>query len=233
MNYHENLKQHYLDVKKRLRQNIANIAPDPAPVVKEITQFPNFAQHRRGKPDPNYILARMVNKHGFSQEDIFYGPSNVRRNIARSETVSLLLNDAGLTTNEIAKLVDMPHDRICAVKPYEFYRKDWRYRKLVSEGNKEWKARRDIIDVGTETMITAEVMIDNVCAKYNVTLRDIKSERRFPEIVKARQELYYRLFRVYLWSSVKVGRYLNKDHTTILYGAAKFKKMLDSGEASL
>lgn len=105
MNYHENLKRHYLDVRNRLRQGVPNIAPDPAPIVKEVMRIHNFSEYRSGRTSPEKVFQLIERKYGFHQSDIFYGPSSIWRNIARSETVHMLQIDAGMTPEEIGRFL--------------------------------------------------------------------------------------------------------------------------------
>ena len=73
-----------------------------------------------------------------------------------------------------------------------------------------------------------------VSARYNISLEDIISKRRDQKLVRARQEIMYRLCTETDWSLPQIGRLLgNRDHTTILHGRRKFQALLDAGKVTL
>ena len=53
---------------------------------------------------------------------------------------------------------------------------------------------------------------------FEVPPRAIISRRRLPTIARARQALYAALYRACETSYPQLGRLLNRDHTTVLYG---------------
>lgn len=77
-------------------------------------------------------------------------------------------------------------------------------------------------------------IVAEVCLKHKQFLLDIESDRRTMDVIKARQELMYRLRTETTWSLPRIGRFLgNRDHTTVIHGFHKFKKQLETGEVSL
>lgn len=77
-------------------------------------------------------------------------------------------------------------------------------------------------------------IVAEVCVKHKQFLLDIESDRRTMDVIKARQELMYRLRTETTWSLPRIGRFIgNRDHTTIIHGFHKFKKQLEKGEVSL
>lgn len=60
----------------------------------------------------------------------------------------------------------------------------------------------------------------NVGAAYSVTLEQLQGASKEGSIVKARAHCYALLMKLGL-SSARIGRLLNKDHSTVLHGAKK------------
>lgn len=67
-------------------------------------------------------------------------------------------------------------------------------------------------------------IIQEVCAKHEVTIDQIMRVDRRKMIVTPRQEVMYRLHYEMNWSLGKIGRYFDKDHSTIAHSIANFKK---------
>jgi len=77
------------------------------------------------------------------------------------------------------------------------------------------------------------IIVDQVAAKHNTTVNDIRSARRGHEIVVARHECFYRLRHETTMSLPQIGRMMgNKDHTTVLHGIHKHEGRIASGEAA-
>jgi hypothetical protein len=72
-----------------------------------------------------------------------------------------------------------------------------------------------------------------VCRKYEVSLRELISTRRYVKLVRARHEAFW-LARQYTSNSFpEIGRaFGNRDHSTILHGARKYADLLDRGVVS-
>lgn len=65
-----------------------------------------------------------------------------------------------------------------------------------------------------------------VCARYfNVTILDLKSDRRTDNIVRPRQITMYVARMHTLKSLTEIGRRMNRDHTTTLYGVRKIARL--------
>lgn len=62
-----------------------------------------------------------------------------------------------------------------------------------------------------------------ICERHGVTREQLKSPERTKDIVRARQELMHLLICAGM-SVAGIGRYLNRDHTTILHGVRAHKK---------
>ena len=67
-----------------------------------------------------------------------------------------------------------------------------------------------------------------VAQKHNITMEDMKSERKPRNITIARQEAYYRCKQETNNSLPQIGRFFgNRDHTTILHGIRKHQERLN------
>lgn len=63
-----------------------------------------------------------------------------------------------------------------------------------------------------------------VCDKYDVSLEELRGPRRYKSLVAARHELMWRIkTELPHCSYPQIGRFLNRDHTTILYGVRKYE----------
>ena len=63
---------------------------------------------------------------------------------------------------------------------------------------------------------------------HGLTVEEMMSENRTPERVAIRSELYWRLRKETTWSLPRLGKHLNRDHTTLLHGIAKHQRKLDA-----
>jgi len=70
-----------------------------------------------------------------------------------------------------------------------------------------------------------QVILD-VCKKHKVSYADVLGEGRTHKVVKASQEVYYRLKVERNMSYSSVGKRLGKDHSTIMYGVSKHEELL-------
>jgi len=69
------------------------------------------------------------------------------------------------------------------------------------------------------------------CAKeYGCTVSDIFGRRKITNVMLARRKAAYLLVKRGRVSIADVGRYLNRDHTTILHAVEMYEKALARGE---
>ena len=66
-----------------------------------------------------------------------------------------------------------------------------------------------------------------ICKKHGVTWAQIIEQNRLPRIVLARQEICWHLHKHFKFSYPKIGRCINRDHTSTLYGARRHQKRLE------
>ena len=88
---------------------------------------------------------------------------------------------------------------------------------------------KDIISPDEKRIITPEYIINTVCEHFDVSLEDIKSNKRSSKIVHPRQIAMY-LCRDMTDTALKViGKYMgNRDHTTVKHGIEKIEKELQT-----
>lgn len=72
----------------------------------------------------------------------------------------------------------------------------------------------------------AQLIIYKVALKHGLTIADIMGRRRKTPIVLARQEAMYELHKTGKYSFPQIGRFMKRDHTTILHGCRKMEKAL-------
>lgn len=70
----------------------------------------------------------------------------------------------------------------------------------------------------------ARKVVEEVSEKRGVSIDDMMSIRRNINFVMARYEVYWRLRHETRWSMPQIGRFLNRDHTTILNGLRVYAK---------
>lgn len=68
-------------------------------------------------------------------------------------------------------------------------------------------------------------ILHDVATRHDVTTDDITGPCRSPRYVRARQEAFY-LLREAGYSMLQIGRFCNRDHSTVMHGANKHEAML-------
>jgi chromosomal replication initiation ATPase DnaA len=68
-------------------------------------------------------------------------------------------------------------------------------------------------------------VMNTVAKHYRVLLRDLASYRRAPELVRARQVAMYVAREITRHSLSKIGRVLDRDHTTVLHGCRRIAEL--------
>ena len=64
-----------------------------------------------------------------------------------------------------------------------------------------------------------------VCTQFGVSMEDVLSESRKRPLVLARREIWTKArAKSRTYSTVKLGRYFNRDHTTISRGIIRYGK---------
>ena len=73
------------------------------------------------------------------------------------------------------------------------------------------------LDVLPKRPITLAKLVENIATLHNVTVADIKSEKRSRVYTRARHHFCYSALRRTKHSAAAVGRFLNRDHTSVLH----------------
>lgn len=69
-----------------------------------------------------------------------------------------------------------------------------------------------------------QIIMRRICRAYRVTPRSIASDSRKPNLILARQAIYYWDYRLTNLSSKRIGDLVSgRDHTTVLYGVGAYR----------
>jgi len=69
-----------------------------------------------------------------------------------------------------------------------------------------------------------QIIMRRICRAYRVTPRSIASDSRKPNLILARQAIYYWAYRLTNLSSKRIGDLVSgRDHTTVLYGVGAYR----------
>jgi chromosomal replication initiator protein len=74
----------------------------------------------------------------------------------------------------------------------------------------------DLLTGSEPVSVTVERILDKVSRKYNIPIEDIKSRKRTKEVASARHVTIYIIRRLTDMSLPAIGKYMGRDHTTIL-----------------
>lgn len=76
-----------------------------------------------------------------------------------------------------------------------------------------------------------KTVVHEVCEKHGISLQEIISRRRAKDIVAARQEAFFRLYKETAMSLPKIGyRMGGRHHATVLHGVRAHKKRMAAAE---
>jgi len=70
----------------------------------------------------------------------------------------------------------------------------------------------------------------DICEKHGITLSMLRSDRRFQKLSDARQEFSYIAYVEMGLTFQQIGKYLHKDHTSIVHAVQKMKKLYRAGK---
>jgi hypothetical protein len=83
-----------------------------------------------------------------------------------------------------------------------------------------------VVEPGTKMGMLAK----EICAKHGVTLKEMRTIRRFKKLTTARQEFCWRAYDELGFSMTQVGNYLRKDHTTVVHAVHKHRALAAAKE---
>lgn len=67
-------------------------------------------------------------------------------------------------------------------------------------------------------------VVNGICATYGVTLDQIREDIRLRRFVECRHEIMRYLVEERGWSSARTGRFLGRDHTTVLHALGRIQR---------
>lgn len=104
------------------------------------------------------------------------------------------------------------------------FKKPYKYR--LKAFNKEFfLLEQDLI----AKLTVGQLIKLEVCIKHGITKFELEGPRRNKKFVMARWEFYYRMKNETKLSYPAIARMLNKDHTTVIYGARKYAELVEAG----
>jgi len=96
-------------------------------------------------------------------------------------------------------------------------------RRVIQQGNAAL-ARFHQAALMDQHCNTLEDIVRRICRATGITLTDIRSGRRSRHIAFARQAIFYWACRTTRRSLPEIGRYFERDHTTVLHGKREYPK---------
>jgi chromosomal replication initiator protein len=73
----------------------------------------------------------------------------------------------------------------------------------------------------SKTTETPEQIVIRISAKYHAKPEHLRGQLRHPHLVKARKEVYLILREMFHWSYPVIGKFMNRDHTSIIHAIGK------------
>ena len=86
---------------------------------------------------------------------------------------------------------------------------------------------------GIPFTIAKEDVLKNVCRVFELTEKELRSRRRFRNVVDAKTALCYVLHRKNKYTSTSVGLFINLDHATILHHCRKAEQLIETDKEFL
>ncbi|MCQ2542730.1 MAG: chromosomal replication initiator protein DnaA [Lachnospiraceae bacterium] len=185
------------------------ISSDKNPKNMEIFDERYTSRFQMGLPvdiqPPNYetrkaILIQLNNKHGnkINDEILTYITDNISSNIRELEGAY----------NKLIALSRISSDDIT----------------LEMAKN----SLKDIINPNKTKVINFDIIIEEVSNHYNVSVNDIKSNKKNKEIATARQVAMYLCEKLTEDTKTNIGKKMNRDHATVIHNINKVKESIDS-----
>lgn len=96
-----------------------------------------------------------------------------------------------------------------------------------------WSVPAPVVPRPTSTMRS---ILEDVCAKHRLSVREVTGESRYIHLVRARQNFMWLCRQVKnsdgscRYSLPQIGNFLGMDHTTILHGVRAHEKRLQAAQ---
>ena len=84
------------------------------------------------------------------------------------------------------------------------------------------------INPGIEFVATKEKAFNKVCEVFKLTAEQLRSRRRFRNIIDAKSMLCFVLHKKFNLTSTETGSFLNLDHATILHHCKKAEGLIET-----
>jgi chromosomal replication initiation ATPase DnaA len=110
------------------------------------------------------------------------------------------------------------------------YRPEWAFSFIAMARflPNEWPDRPPVVNIVKERCNSdaqiAKRLVAQVCRHFDVTLEDLRGPRRYGRLADARLRLYYLLRHGTQWSFPHIGRYLNRDPSSVMTGVQRYCK---------
>ena len=82
------------------------------------------------------------------------------------------------------------------------------------------------LNLNAEKHLKISTLIDSVCFMYGTSRKELKSNRRFRNLVVPRQIIFYILHKKFGYGSKETGKVLNRDHSTVIYACGVIKDLM-------
>lgn len=83
---------------------------------------------------------------------------------------------------------------------------------------------RDIIRIEPTVYDKMRQLVAKIAAEHGVTTAEIYGDRRFAGVTVARQKAVVAVAMASEWTCTKIGKFFNKDHSTIIHTLQKHRK---------
>lgn len=103
--------------------------------------------------------------------------------------------------------------------------------ELVREENRVtvFTVKRDNEEIRKTNAKLRSLLLDNCCTQFGVTRQQLFSKSRRREMVEARHVTMYLMRKYKLFGSLKmIGKYFNRDHTTVLHALNNVQSLIDT-----
>lgn len=79
-----------------------------------------------------------------------------------------------------------------------------------------------VVDRSKLEVINLDELVEIISSVTNVSVEDIKGKRRYTEVVLSRSLLYYFGKFIYGYTFVALGKFTNRDHSTVIHNYRNF-----------
>lgn len=95
------------------------------------------------------------------------------------------------------------------------------------------EALKDIIEPQTIKQVTPKMIIEVIASYFNISTRDILSNKRSKNVSEPRQMAMYFIRDVLNLPYAKIGEIFDKDHSTVMHACSKIEKMSKNNDPDI